>query len=169
MSISLATKGFICPSRDIVGLDTVTAQILSDCDFEPNESNCSCPLSFKSGSTLNLKMIVVRGGVKVSSFELLNATEITFVLKYSPFINDTLSSVIKKKSLSQIDVLEDDPNVSVPNLLIPLSPIDMTLDAGVYYTGLCIEFENGDKYQADLIHNGCKFNSIDIIQGVLQC
>ena len=169
MSTSLATNGFICNSVHIVGRDTITAQLLNDCYTNINENACGCPLSFKSGNTLNLRILVVAGDINISYFELFNATEITFVLKSSPFIDDNLSSVIKKKSLSQIEVLETVPNVILPNLVIPLSSSDMTLDSGIYYIGLCIEFNNGSKYQPELIYNGCKFNSVDIIQQVMQC
>lgn len=168
MSISIVTKGIICPKSRIIRSDLITASISNDCLGEPGQ-DCSCPINYKRGNALNLKFIVSRSGVKISSLDLNNATDIIFALKQSVYLEDSESTILKKKSLGQITILEDDQSLSEPNLLIPLSSEDMNIDSGRYYMGLCIVFDSSTKDEANLYFNNCKFSLVYISQDIIRC
>lgn len=168
MSLSLATKGVICSATQIIRSDVILATITPDC-VDTSISDCLCPVSYKRRNAINLKFSVSRNNEKISSSELENALDITFALKQSIYLTDDESVILKKKSLGEVLVLADDDDLLVPNLLIPLSSLDMNIDAGSYFSALCLCFSSEDKYEADLYSRGCEFNSVYISQDILSC
>lgn len=164
MSVSIATKGIICQSQQLLISNIIISELSSECVV--STSPCLCPISYKKGNPIDLQFSVQQNGVKISSFDLQNSDEITFVLKKSKYVPNTEATLVKLKSLAQIDILPEDSDLSVPNVLIPLSSSDMDIDSGSYYIALAIEFSVDNDVETSLVSNSCVFNSISIIQDI---
>lgn len=168
MTISLATKGIICNSLlQIITTSTIIAELETCCDT--NSFNCIFPVSYKRANPIDLRFIVQQNGIKIPNIDLENSLEITFEVKSSKFREDIDSDILKLKTLSQIIILPESAVPTEPNLSVPLSDIDMTIDAGQYYMAICIEFDSTNKTELNLTIDTCSFESISIIQDIIRC
>lgn len=168
MTIGLVTQGVICSQAiKLITSATIIGELETCCDT--NSFDCIFPVTYKRANPLDLRFIVQQNGIKVPTTDLENATEITFVVKTSKFNNDIDADILKLKTLGEVIVLPNNPDPNEPNLSVPLSATDMSIDAGQYYMGICIAFASGDKTELNLTVGDCSFESVSVIQDIVRC